>query len=159
MDPGDRSSLSSERRRTLRYPFVASGEVVEISSGVRLDTRVSERMLPPHDRSDTQRNVSVGQDLYRDRFLQARANVVYWQTNLGVGLAFRDVRTRFSPVLEKWLQSAVRGELQGRAMKSRTTGITPYVRVFLICAGFCRFPDRSCHLGQAAACWPAPLPP
>jgi hypothetical protein len=105
-------TVDSERRRTPRFPFVASAEIVEISSGVRLDTRVSELslygcyldMIVPIARG----TLVLVRIFTETDFFEARANVVYSQTNLGVGLAFRDVRPQFLPVLEKWLQSAVR---------------------------------------------------
>lgn len=38
---------------------------------------------------------------------EARANVVYAQPRLGVGLAFREVKPSSRKVLDKWLEMAV----------------------------------------------------
>lgn len=40
-------------------------------------------------------------------FFEAGATVLYSQPNLGMGLAFRDVRPHFLPTLQKWLLQAM----------------------------------------------------
>ena len=101
----------TDRRRTPRYPFVATAEIVEISSGTRIFARVSDLSLygcyiDMSNPLPTGAHVFV--KIFTDAdFFEAEANVVYSQPNLGVGLAFHDVKPAFLPTLHKWLLQAM----------------------------------------------------
>jgi len=105
------SSPAGDRRRTPRYPFVASAEIVEKISGTRMFARMTDISLygcyldmsnPLPSGSHVFVKIFTGTD-----FFEAHATVVYSQPNLGVGLAFRNVEQHFFPTLKKWLQVAM----------------------------------------------------
>lgn len=88
-----------ERRRTIRYPFVASAELIEEKSQTYLSAHVSELSLygcyfdtiNPFPVS-TPILVKIVTELV---FFEAHATVVYSQPNLGMGVAFREVHPYF----------------------------------------------------------------
>ena len=100
-----------DRRRAPRYPFVATAEIVETSSGARIYARVSDLSLygcylDMSNPLPTGAHVFV--KIFTDTdFFEADASVAYSQPNLGVGLAFRDVKPSFLPTLHKWLLQAM----------------------------------------------------
>ncbi len=100
-----------DRRRTPRYPFVATAEIVESLSGTPMRARVTDlslygcyvdisNPLP----SGTQVFVKIFTD--KD-FFEAAASVLYSHANLGMGLGFRDVKPHFVGTLQKWLLQAM----------------------------------------------------
>jgi hypothetical protein len=102
--------LGDERRRTPRYPFIATAEVVDQSSQASVSTRVTELSLhgcyldmPNPFPTDTQITVKIYSE---GRFFEASGVVIYSQPNLGVGVTFRDVRPQFLSVLKQWLLAA-----------------------------------------------------
>jgi len=103
--------MESERRRSPRYMFFASAELLEERSEVRIATRVSElsrngcyldmmNPFPMHTvvklKIWTEENVLI----------ETRASVVYSQANRGAGLSFVDLDPRHLPLLDKWLEKA-----------------------------------------------------
>jgi PilZ domain len=99
-----------EKRRSPRYSFVASAELIEEKSDVRIATRVSElsrhgcyldMMNPFPVHTMVLVKISAG-----DAFFQTKAKVIYSQPNMGAGVGFLDVETEFVPVLERWLDEA-----------------------------------------------------
>jgi hypothetical protein len=102
--------MGEERRRTPRYPFIATAEVIEQSSHASVSTRVTELSLHgcyldmpnplPKDAQVTVKIYSEG------RFFEAAGAVVYSQPNLGVGVTFREIRPQFLGVLKHWLLAA-----------------------------------------------------
>ncbi|MGB2621496.1 MAG: PilZ domain-containing protein [Candidatus Acidiferrum sp.] len=106
--------MGSERRRTPRYTFIASAELIEESSEVRIATRVSELsmngcyldMMNPFPLGTLVLvKISAG-----DAYFQARSKIVYAQTNMGAGVSFLEVEAEYQPVLERWLEEAGRGK-------------------------------------------------
>ncbi len=106
--------MGSERRRTPRYTFIASAELIEEASDVRIATRVSELSLygcyldmmnPFPVGTLVLVKISAG-----DAYFQAKAKIVYSQTNMGAGLAFFEVEAEYKPVLERWLDEAGKGQ-------------------------------------------------
>ena len=102
--------MKREQRRTPRYTFIASAELIEQKTDVRIATRVSELslhgcyldMMNPFPQ-DTLVLVKIfaGED-----FFQAKARIVYVQPNLGAGLAFLEVEPEPLAVLQHWLATA-----------------------------------------------------
>jgi PilZ domain-containing protein len=103
--------VEQERRRSPRYPFIASAELVEQVSEARMSTRVSElglhgcyldMMNPfPH-------GTKVLVKIYTDsEYFEASSTVVYSQNNIGMGVKFEDVKPAFATVLNKWLLQAM----------------------------------------------------
>jgi hypothetical protein len=107
------NSLGSERRRTPRYTFIASAELIEETSDVRIATRVSELSLygcyldmmnPFPVGTLVLVKISAG-----DAFFQAKSKIVYAQPNMGAGVVFLETEAEYQPVLERWLDEASKG--------------------------------------------------
>src|SRR5579859_2040168 len=107
------NSLGSERRRTPRYTFIASAELIEETSDVRIATRVSELSLngcyldmmnPFPVGTLVLVKISAG-----EAFFQAKSKIVYAQTNMGAGVTFLEIEATYQPVLERWLDEAMKG--------------------------------------------------
>lgn len=102
--------MERERRRTPRYPFFASAELIETKSEARMSTRVSELslygcyldMMNPFPTG-----TAVLVKIYTgDERFECRAMVVYALPHQGMGVTFQDVNPNFQTVLEKWLEEA-----------------------------------------------------
>jgi hypothetical protein len=107
-------AVGSERRRTPRYTFIASAELIEEASDVRIATRVSELSLhgcyldmmnPFPVGTLVLVKISAG-----DMYFQAKSKIVYSQPNMGAGVAFLEVETTYQPILERWLDDAERDQ-------------------------------------------------
>jgi PilZ domain-containing protein len=107
------NSLGSERRRTPRYTFIASAELIEEASDVRIATRVSELSLngcyldmmnPFPVGTLVLVKISAG-----EAFFQAKSKIVYAQMNMGAGVTFLEIEATYQPVLERWLDEAKKG--------------------------------------------------
>ena len=103
--------MKREQRRTPRYTFIASAELIEQKTDVRIATRVSELSLhgcyldmmnpfPMH----TVVRVKIWTE--ENVLIETKACVIYSQPNRGAGLAFVDLDPRYAPLLEKWLAKA-----------------------------------------------------
>jgi hypothetical protein len=108
------TKLGSERRRTPRYTFIASAELIEETSDVRIASRVSELSLygcyldmmnPFPVGTLVLVKISAG-----DAFFQAKSKIVYSQPNMGAGVAFLETQPEYQPVLERWLDEAGKGQ-------------------------------------------------
>ena len=101
-----------ERRRSPRYSFIASAELVEEASDVRLATRVSELslhgcyldMMNPFP-VDTLVIVKISAS---DNFFQAHSKIIYSQPNMGAGVKFLEIEPQHLEVLQRWLDDAER---------------------------------------------------
>ena len=102
--------MTQERRRSPRYPFFASAELIEDTSDVRITTRLSElglygcyldMMNPFPTGTSVLIKISEGEAIF-----ESHATVVYSQANMGMGVAFRDVEERNLQVLQKWMTEA-----------------------------------------------------
>lgn len=102
--------MGDERRRTPRYPFVATAEVIEQSSHASAATRVTELSL--HGcyldmNNPLPKDALVIVKIYSEgKFFEAAGTVVYSQPNQGVGVTFREIRPQFLSVLKQWLLAA-----------------------------------------------------
>jgi hypothetical protein len=103
--------MDSERRRTPRYMFFASAELLEEKSDVRIATRVSElsrngcyldMMNPFPDHTVVRLKIWTEENV----MIETKACVVYSQMNRGAGLAFVDLDPKYLPQLEQWLEKA-----------------------------------------------------
>ncbi len=96
-----------DKRRTPRYQFIASAELIEESADVRIASRVSELslhgcyldMMNPFP-TGTQVLVKISAG---DAFFEARSKVVYAQHNMGAGVAFQQIKPDSQVVLERWI--------------------------------------------------------
>jgi hypothetical protein len=102
--------LKREQRRTPRYTFIASAELIEEKTEARIATRVSELslhgcyldMMNPFPQ-DTLVLVKIfaGED-----FFQAKAKIIYVQPNLGCGVSFLEIDPQSLAVVGRWLDAA-----------------------------------------------------
>jgi hypothetical protein len=101
----------ADRRRSPRYPFIAAAEIIEVASGTKLPTRVSELGLNGCYLEMTnplpQGTAVVVKIFPRADFFEAPATVAYSHPDLGLGLEFHDVKPFFHSVLKKWLLAAM----------------------------------------------------
>jgi PilZ domain len=99
--------LGDERRRTPRYPFIATAEVVDQSSQASISTRVTELSLrgcylDMANPLPTATQIKI--KIYSEgKFFESNGVIVYSQPNLGVGVTFREVRPQFLSILKQWL--------------------------------------------------------
>ena len=106
--------MGQERRRTPRFPFVASAEVVDTLSGASVTARVSELSLygcyidMPNPLPE---GTSIRVKIYSSgRLLDASGKVVYSAPNLGIGVSFHDVSVPSLIVLKEWLLLAAQAK-------------------------------------------------
>ncbi len=108
--PSWESPVGDERRRTPRYPFIATAEVLDQSSQATIATRVTELSLngcyldmPNPLPKDAQIKIKIYTE---SKFFESAGTIVYSQANLGVGVSFRETRPQFVTVLKQWLLAA-----------------------------------------------------
>ena len=106
--------MDKDRRRTPRYSFIASGEVIEDASGTKMSSRISELSLNGCY-LDTANPLPMGTAVMvkiftQTDFFEAPGDVVYSHPNLGMGIEFHDVKPLFQSVLKKWLLIAMTGK-------------------------------------------------
>ena len=99
-----------EKRRSPRYSFIASAELIEERADVRIASRVSELSLhgcyldmmnPFPTGTMVLVKISAG-----DAFFEAKAKIVYSQPNMGAGVGFLEVGPESQSALERWLDGA-----------------------------------------------------
>lgn len=108
--------MKRELRRVPRYAFIATAELVEQKTEVRIATRVSELslygcyldMMNPFP-LDTVVLVKISAG---DVVFQAKAKIIYVQPNLGAGLAFFEIAPGSLTVLHGWLDQAKQDQQQ-----------------------------------------------
>lgn len=104
--------MERERRRTPRYIFIASAELYEEQSEVRVASRVSELsmhgcyldMMNPFPSGTLILLKIVSGDLT----FQSKARVIYATQNMGAGVAFLDVEPKYQYILERWMEQAAK---------------------------------------------------
>jgi PilZ domain len=104
--------MERERRRTPRYIFIASAELYEEQSEVRVASRVSELSLhgcyldmmnPFPTGTIVLLKISAGELTF-----QSKARVVYFTPNVGAGVTFLDVEPKYEYVLNRWMEEAAK---------------------------------------------------
>jgi PilZ domain len=104
------SLLRKEKRRTPRYTFIASAELIEEKTDVRIATRVSELslngcyldMMNPFP----QETLVLVKIFAGDESFQAKSKIIYVQPNLGAGVVFLEIEPPPLAVLQRWLDQA-----------------------------------------------------
>lgn len=101
--------MEQERRRTPRYPFIATAEVLGESMQSRVTARVTELSLHGcyiEMPEPLPKGAAIGVKIYADgKFFEGNGMVVY-STPTGIGVSFHDVRPQFLTILKKWLLAA-----------------------------------------------------
>lgn len=105
--PSKSATKEAERRSTDRHVFTASAEVVELGSGARFSTRITD-LGPGGCFIDTLVPLPVGAKVHvgvRKGKTQLDTNgiVVYSQAGLGMGIAFDSLDGSQRDALQKWL--------------------------------------------------------
>ncbi|HXN96501.1 MAG TPA: PilZ domain-containing protein [Candidatus Acidoferrales bacterium] len=99
-----------EKRRSPRYSFIASAELIEVKADVRIVSRVSELslhgcyldMMNPFPKGTSVLvKIAAG-----DSFFEAKADIIYSQPNMGAGVRFQKIEPDSQAVLERWLDGA-----------------------------------------------------
>ena len=102
--------LYLEKRRSPRYSFIASAELIEEKADVRIASRVSELSLhgcyldmmnPFPTRTMVLVKITAG-----DALFEAKSEIIYSQPNMGAGVRFLQVESDAQAVLERWLDGA-----------------------------------------------------
>jgi hypothetical protein len=97
-----------ERRRNLRFPFTASVEVIEATSGARISGRTSDLglggcyvdvMTPFPIGSEAQVKIFRGSESF-----EAKVKVVFSQVGMGMGLAFVSAQPSQYRLFQRWIQ-------------------------------------------------------
>ena len=102
--------MERERRRSLRRIFIASAELYEEQSDVRVASRVSELslhgcyldMMNPFPPGTTIRLKIFSGDMT----LQCKARVIYSTSNQGAGVGFLDLEPKYEYMVKRWMEEA-----------------------------------------------------
>ena len=99
-----------EKRRSPRYSFIASAELIEEKADVRIASRVSELSLhgcyldmmnPFPTGTMVLVKITAG-----DAFFEAKSEIIYSQPNMGAGVRFLHVESNSQAALDRWLDGA-----------------------------------------------------
>ena len=111
--------MGDTQRRELRFPFIASAELLEENSGTRMNSRISDLSLNGCY-VDTVNPLPDGTLVHLRIFtethsFEAPATVVYSHRFLGMGIKFREVPPKSEEVLRLWLPEATEQAQQASA--------------------------------------------
>ena len=99
--------MGEERRRTPRYPFIATAEVTDTSSQASTTAQVSELSLYGcylQMANALPKDAQIKIKIYSEgKFFESNGVIAYSQPNIGVGITFREVRPQLLTVLKQWL--------------------------------------------------------
>jgi hypothetical protein len=111
--------LEDERRRTPRFPFIATAEVIEKGAQTGLSARVTELglygcyvELPEPLPKGSQAIFKVYSE---GRYFESTGLVVYSQPSHGMGVCFQNVNPHYLPILKLWLVEAARAKFGKQA--------------------------------------------
>jgi PilZ domain len=99
--------MTSERRRSPRYPFYASAQITELQRQTGMTARTSElsrhgcymdfvNPLPPG-------TLVKIQLVHHEQTFEATGHVIYSQPNMGMGVAFDEMGAEHVVTLDKWI--------------------------------------------------------
>ena len=99
-----------DKRRSPRYSFIASAELIDERADVRIASRVSELslhgcyldMMNPFPKG----TLVVVKIAAGDAFFKAKSKIIYSQPNMGAGVVFLQVEPDSQASLERWLDGA-----------------------------------------------------
>jgi PilZ domain len=106
-DPPTDPSPHSERRAVPRYTFIATAEIIEPASGVRMAGRISE-ISRKGCYVDLLNTLPIGTAIQlrisRDQGAFAcAAKIIYVQQGMGMGVAFHETPSDQLQILDSWL--------------------------------------------------------
>ncbi len=102
------ADATAERRNATRYPLVLAADVVEVSSGARLNARTSD-ISSTGCYLDTLNPVPKGSQVrltisHHDELFEATGRIMYVSPGLGMGVVFEDVAAEQRARLQRWLE-------------------------------------------------------
>jgi hypothetical protein len=111
--------MREKQRCEPRYPFIASAELLEESSGARMNSRISDLSFNGCY-VDTVNPLPDGTLVHLRIFtethsFEAPATVVYSHAFMGMGMKFREVQPKSEEVLRLWLPAAAEHANQANA--------------------------------------------
>ena len=129
------TTLSLERRRTLRIPFVATAKIIDQAENTRTTSQLSDLSLHgcfvqlPNPFPE---GTPVTIEIYKDEdFVETSATVAFLVPKRGMELSFTGMEPHFASVLKKWLSPS---KATARpAYKRHTVQSTNRAAVILIC--------------------------
>lgn len=102
--------MADERRRTPRYPFIATVELIQKDAKAGISAQLTElslygcfvKMLDPFEK---------GKEIFlkvhaNGKYFESHGVVVYAQPGQGIGVCFQSVNPHFLAVLKQWLIEA-----------------------------------------------------
>jgi PilZ domain-containing protein len=106
--------MGIERRRSPRYPFAATAEIIDEKENARTSSHVSDLSLQGcyvEVRNPFPQGTSVFVEIYTEtEFLEVHAKVAFLKSKAGMGLTFNELQPCFTTVLNKWLGKAATGK-------------------------------------------------
>ena len=99
--------MEDGRRRTPRFPFIASVEVIETGAPVGVAARVTELSLYGcyiETSNPLPKGAHAVLKVYSEgRYFESQGTVLYSQPSLGMGVGFLDVNPHYLTILKSWL--------------------------------------------------------
>jgi hypothetical protein len=106
--------VEDERRRTPRYPFSATAEVIEKGSPTGIPARVTELSLYGcymEMASPLAKGLVALFKVYSEgRHFESQGTVLYSQEGQGMGVGFQNVNPHYLSVLRRWLIEAAQAK-------------------------------------------------
>jgi PilZ domain len=107
-------SVGDERRRTPRFPFAASVEVLETGAAAATSARVTELSLYGcyvEMANPLLKGVEATLRIYAEnRYFESQGRVLYSQPSQGMGVGFQNVNPHYLTVLRHWLLEAAQAK-------------------------------------------------
>ena len=111
--------MQDERRRTPRFPFIATAEVIEHGAQAGISARVTElglygcyvEMPDPLPKG----RLALFKVYSEGRYFESTGVVVYSQPSHGMGVCFQNVNPHYLPVLKQWLVEAAHAKFGNKA--------------------------------------------
>jgi hypothetical protein len=102
--------VADERRRTPRFPFVATAEILEKGASASNPARVTELSLYGcyvETSNSLEKGMRLLLKVYSEgKYFESQGTVLYSQPNQGMGVGFQNVNPHYLTVLKKWLIGA-----------------------------------------------------
>jgi hypothetical protein len=102
--------VEDERRRTPRFPFTATAEILEKGASAGISARLTELSLygcyvelPDPQPKGAQILLKAHSE---GRYFESHGAVLYSQPNHGMGIGFQNVNPHYLTVLKHWLMEA-----------------------------------------------------
>ncbi|MHB8502607.1 MAG: PilZ domain-containing protein [Candidatus Acidiferrales bacterium] len=102
--------MEDERRRTPRYPFIATVELIQKDAKTGISAKISELSLygcyvqmPDPFAKGTELFLKVYSN---GKYFEAQGIVVYAHSTQGIGVCFQNVNPHYLIVLKQWLIEA-----------------------------------------------------